>query len=1175
MASGTVPPPTGIDRPQAPPQPTESERFIDRRLRQTRRQVKRVDVWAGLIALAAGALTYLLAAAILDHWLIPGGLGFAGRLILFLILVLAAGLYVVVYLGPRLIHRVNPVFAAYSIEQSRPSLKNSLINLLFLRRDRPRIERDALARGIYQAMERKAAHDLEQIPVEVAVDRSRVIRLGYTLAAILALACLYLVLSPKSSLASFHRVLWPWADVKAPTRVTIEEVQPGDEVVYQGDVVAISAKVDGLDEDEQAMLYYSTAGGQSVDQAVPLTVAEGEFRHRCELPPGQFGLQQDVEYYLAAGDCRTRRFQLEVETALSILVETVEYDYPEYTGIPDRIDQRIADLKAIEGTRVAIRAAANQPIARAFLDMDCDPRHALRMTVDGPSRAAVSFTLMLDPNDPTRPEHASYHLRFADTSGRENRAPIRQRIEVVRDLAPEIRFEDPPATDIELPENGVLALQVRAQDPDFALRHVALRAECSGRDLGIAPWLDKASGRPPHEGPFQGTYRFVPARLGLKAGDRVIYWAEAEDNMRWEEDRNSLRPESRVGPGASRPPNRAETARRWITITPPDAQWRPDENREAGSQKQDQDPGKTPEQPKDPPPEQPQTDEQKQGPSEQDPSGEQGGPSGTESATEQDAGQTEAGQQGEGQGGTPSETSQGSPQQTGSQPGGQSTAPREPIDQTNPGDAFDEILQHINEQEQKQDGTGGSAGSQDPQGESQPDQPPSGPQRGDASAQQGGQPSGGEPSTDGQQPTGAQDTPPSSRQPPSQGGTDSSGTDQPVEQRMPDNKPSASEGPGPSPQPQDGQGAQAKGPGEPTEEEPTGQSPESPDARGGDPQETKGQGGAGRTSNQQTGSPSPQEANQQRKKQIGEGDQSNQGESESPQSPSTSPKDSDSQGDTSGDRSGGGEQGGGQRAKQSGTGTAGTHTASEQGGSQSDQQGEGPTGPEAGDQAPADRPTGRPADQGEGPGSSQRRQPGAQRPGQGPEGQNQQTTPAAGPTQPDQAPTGPSQGPSGSREGSVPSGDPVAGGNADGRREAAPPSEPGTYRPEDPNLEYAREAVNLALEHLEDQLSKEEPDQDLLDRLGWTKDDLKRLYEQWDRMRREAAQQGDRGESARGELDKALRSLGLQAPGTVLQGGRSGVDRPGNLGEGLRIEPPPEWAEAYRAFRLGVASGPE
>ena len=31
-------------------------------------------------------------------------------------------------------------------------------------------------------------------------------------------------------------------------------------------------------------------------------------------------------------------------------------------------------------------------------------------------------------------------------------------------------------------------------------------------------------------GPFEGDGRIEPARLGLKAGDRVQYWAEAEDN---------------------------------------------------------------------------------------------------------------------------------------------------------------------------------------------------------------------------------------------------------------------------------------------------------------------------------------------------------------------------------------------------------------------------------------------------------------------------------------------------------------------------------------------------------------------------------------------------------------------------------------------------------------------
>ena len=70
-------------------------------------------------------------------------------------------------------------------------------------------------------------------------------RLGYVLVALVVLFALYLALSPKSPLVSVGRVLWPWSSVPAPTRVTIDDIRPGDTVAFFGDTLDVSADVNG------------------------------------------------------------------------------------------------------------------------------------------------------------------------------------------------------------------------------------------------------------------------------------------------------------------------------------------------------------------------------------------------------------------------------------------------------------------------------------------------------------------------------------------------------------------------------------------------------------------------------------------------------------------------------------------------------------------------------------------------------------------------------------------------------------------------------------------------------------------------------------------------------------------------------------------------------------------
>ncbi|MFZ5830210.1 MAG: hypothetical protein ACOY3P_08980, partial [Planctomycetota bacterium] len=528
MAIGTAPPRI-VEHAELAPPPSGEERLVEQRLVHARRHIQRMELAQGLLTLAVVTLAYLLAAAVVDHWLVTGGLGFTGRMLFWLVWVAAGAAYTWRYVLPPLLRRVSLVYAADTIERSKPSLKNSLINFLLLRN-----ERRAVPEVVYRALESRAASDLAQVEVESAVDGRPVLWRGYILTAVVAIFCLYLLISPKSPLISAVRVLWPWANVPAPTRVTIADVEPGNATAFHNDFVEISAEVQGARTDEQVLLYFSTADGQVSDQAVPMVLREG--RYRAKLPPGSLGLQQDYRYYLAAGDCRSERYGIEVQIAPSIQVDSVHYDYPGYTRLDDRTAERRGDIAAIEGTKVTIAATANQPIRRAEIDLDCNGRQGLPMRVDQ-QRAAGSFTLRLSKEQPGQPEHESYQLRFTDKKNRLNPRPIRYRIEVVPDLPPLIEIVEPQQPEIMIPLDGEVVIRATAEDPDFALRQMVLRAEAAGSDLKLPPLLSQPAPGKAYNGKFDGHYVLRPGELELKPGTEVTYWFEAVDNKEPEANR--------------------------------------------------------------------------------------------------------------------------------------------------------------------------------------------------------------------------------------------------------------------------------------------------------------------------------------------------------------------------------------------------------------------------------------------------------------------------------------------------------------------------------------------------------------------------------------------------------------------------------------------------------------
>jgi hypothetical protein len=499
------------------------EDFIESKIEGTRRMVKVVDLAAALVTLLVCVLVFLLVVTIIEHWIVRGGFNIAERTVLFAILVGAIGWFGYRRVWPLLVHTINPVYAAHTIEHSSPTLKNSLINLLLFRQ-----RRSEVSDAVYRTLEEQAAHGLTRVPVETSVDRSLLIRLGYVLLAVVAFAGLYKVISPKDPIISAERILLPWADIVPASRVTIADVTPGTTTVSRGESVDVSAEVRGIGNDDAVLLRYATDDGQIVGKTIRMKPSADGLRYVCRLADEAdgselVGLTRNLKYRLEAGDARSLDYSINVISAPSILVERVDYHYPPYTGFVDRSVDALGDIRAIEGTRITVHARANGVIRVADVDFDADGRPDVRMAPKE-TAAIASFELALREDRQT-PRHASYVLRFTNEEGRANREPVKHSIAVERDLDPEASVLAPKEKQIDARLDEMVAIEVEARDPDFALSAVRLHGETPGQTV-----LDELLLKAEHKGKFTTRYSFVAKAHGLHSGDVMQYWIEAADN---------------------------------------------------------------------------------------------------------------------------------------------------------------------------------------------------------------------------------------------------------------------------------------------------------------------------------------------------------------------------------------------------------------------------------------------------------------------------------------------------------------------------------------------------------------------------------------------------------------------------------------------------------------------
>jgi len=123
---------------------------------------------------------------------------------------------------------------------------------------------------------------------------------------------------------------------------------------------------------------------------------------------------------------------------------------------------------------------------------------------------------------------------------------------------------------------------------------------------------------------------------------------------------------------------------------------------------------------------------------------------------------------------------------------------------------------------------------------------------------------------------------------------------------------------------------------------------------------------------------------------------------------------------------------------------------------------------------------------------------------------------------------------------------------------------------DDPNLEYANKVTNLVLDYLESQL-QDKPSDELLNRLGWSEDQLRQFYDKWQKMSQDSKLPPQR-EDGKDAWKEALQSIGLlpNPQRHLLQNSRTRVRDTTRPTETQRYEPPAALKGRARTYNEGI-----
>jgi hypothetical protein len=523
---------------------------------QLRRHWRQQKLAEGILLTLAAASVVLVAVVALDNLFQPET---SWRLLLALALWGSLATAVIGLIVRRWLEDRRDDYFAALVEEKHPELRNQLINALQLGRGS-----QVGSPRLIEAIVRDAVNATADLEMTSCLDARTIKRAGLLAALAVLLIAGYAVAFGSRFTNGLARILLPGANIPAYTLTQVDEtsVKPGDTRVPEGNAVSIEARVTGLVPAE-AQLHRRTAE-QSWRRPEPMPPdPKAEAIFCINLPQ----VTESFDYYIAAGDGRSRTYHVEVVRRPQVENLAVTYAFPEYTGLaPRTVAHADGEITGLLGTRVTVEVKSTKPLKKASLALaePFDPG-ALAGNVlpldQGPDSRTWRGSFVLwsrglkpaagAPEIPGQRIHAPnrYQVKLQDTDGYDNADPLWRPISVIKDQPPTVAIPT-PGRDVQRKPDATVRLGVVARD-DYGVGDVRIlyRVNEDQTVRELKHW--SPSGEPQRQ--TQEEFVWELARSGLKAGDLVQYWATVTD-------RNNL-----TGPGT------AESRRFSLFVLTPEA----------------------------------------------------------------------------------------------------------------------------------------------------------------------------------------------------------------------------------------------------------------------------------------------------------------------------------------------------------------------------------------------------------------------------------------------------------------------------------------------------------------------------------------------------------------------------------------------------------------------------
>jgi hypothetical protein len=284
-------------------------------------------------------------------------------------------------------------------------------------------------------------------------------------------------------------------------------VTPGNAVVRRHADQMVSAIPTGLES--PSVKLYARFQSSSKWEEIAMQPKAGSFAGGYQFIFA--GLPENVEYYVAAGAMTSEHFQIRVTDLPAVKQIRVTYHYPAWTGMPQEIEERSGDLRAVTGTEAELQISTDRPLQGGKIQLDS----GAQIQLAGGENNVYRGTVKMDKD-------GVYHIAGVDGG---------QPVRVSEDFFIEARKPNPPQVSLVRPGRGdyhanpIEEVTVAAKaSGDYGLHGVTLHYSVNGGPETVVDLL-------PQKGKKEasGSTTLSLEDFKLLPGDLVSVYATAKD----------------------------------------------------------------------------------------------------------------------------------------------------------------------------------------------------------------------------------------------------------------------------------------------------------------------------------------------------------------------------------------------------------------------------------------------------------------------------------------------------------------------------------------------------------------------------------------------------------------------------------------------------------------------